>query len=148
MDFDKALSEVGSFGLYQKVIISVLMPAVLPCAFHAYSQLFIASTPNHWCRVPELERWSALIPNVVKNLSIPLEYKEGHLRYSQCQMYARNYSEIVAFLHALDPSSINETAQAYEQTDFSVSNFEISSCKHGWVYDKQMFPNTVAMEVR
>lgn len=68
MDFDKVLSDVGSFGLYQKVIISVLMPAVLPCAFHAYSQLFIASMPDHWCRVPELEKWTSFIPNIIKNL--------------------------------------------------------------------------------
>lgn len=32
------------------------------------SQLFIASTPNHWCRVPELEQWNADVPDLLKSL--------------------------------------------------------------------------------
>lgn len=36
MDFDSVLPDVGAFGPYQKYIIITLLPAVLPCAFHAY----------------------------------------------------------------------------------------------------------------
>lgn len=149
MDFDNVLNDVGAFGLYQKLIIAVLMPAVLPCAFHAYSQLFIASMPNHWCRIPELEQWSSRMPNLVKNLSIPLMQRDGQMKYSQCQMYSRNYTDIVGFLHTTDTSLINDNGEFYfEPLDYAAANFEIVDCKHGWVYDRTMFPNTVVMEVR
>lgn len=68
MDFDAVLPDVGSFGIYQKLIITMLLPAVLPCAFHAYSQLFIASRQPHWCRIPELEPWALDYADIVKNL--------------------------------------------------------------------------------
>ncbi|KAF0771992.1 carcinine transporter-like, partial [Aphis craccivora] len=51
MDFDKMLIDFGEYGLYQKQLIwLVVLPCVLPCGFHAYNQLFMASTPEHWCK--------------------------------------------------------------------------------------------------
>lgn len=151
MDFDNVLNDVGSFGLYQKLIVAVLMPAVLPCAFHAYSQLFIASMPEHWCRVPELEQWTAFMPHVVKSLSIPMVKRDGQMKYSQCQMYARNYTEIVGFLHTTDTSIIRDNEmwerQYLESLGYAARNFEIIDCNDGWMYDRTMFPNTIVMEV-
>lgn len=69
MDFDSLLNEVGSFGRYQKFVIClVLLPASLPCAFHAYSQIFIAAKPEHWCRIPEFQPWISDYKEVLKNL--------------------------------------------------------------------------------
>lgn len=33
-----------------------------------YSQLFIASAPNHWCRIPELDPWYTDVPELLKSL--------------------------------------------------------------------------------
>ncbi|KAJ8867927.1 hypothetical protein PR048_031736 [Dryococelus australis] len=69
MDLDAILPDVGEFGAYQQLLLwLVLLPAVLPNAFHAYNQLFMASRPDHWCRHPALDAPSNLSVEVVKQL--------------------------------------------------------------------------------
>lgn len=56
LDLDEVLLAIGPFGRYQKLIIwLILFPAVFPCGFHAYNQLFMAKMPEHWCRLPSVE---------------------------------------------------------------------------------------------
>ena len=56
MDFDNILPDVGEYGKYQKLMVwFVLLPGMIPCGFHAYNQLFMATVPKHQCLVPELE---------------------------------------------------------------------------------------------
>ncbi|KAM8712403.1 hypothetical protein ACLKA7_012854 [Drosophila subpalustris] len=141
MDFDEVLKEVGAFGLYQKIIIcSVLLPAALPCAFHAYSQLFIAATPEHWCRIPELEPWTQDYIELVKNLSIP---RDRHGSFAECSMFARNYSEMVRYLEYRTPYELQR-----EQSSklLRLDQESVVSCQHGWHYDRSMYPSTVVQE--
>ncbi|EAT36653.1 AAEL011275-PA [Aedes aegypti] len=136
MDFDSVLPEVGGFGLYQKLVICVLLlPAVIPCAFHAYSQLFIAAIPNHWCRIPELEKVQPWASKLAKELSIPLEYKDGRSKLAMCSMYSRNYSQIANVLNVE-----NSTAVLKDPFD------NITSCVYGWKYDTSVFESTVVTE--
>uniref|UniRef100_A0A034W1F8 Organic cation transporter 1 n=1 Tax=Bactrocera dorsalis TaxID=27457 RepID=A0A034W1F8_BACDO len=144
MDFDEVLKEVGSFGLYQKIIIcSVLLPAALPCAFHAYSQLFIAASPKHWCRVPELEPWAQDYGMLVKNLSIPLGVSNNSVEYESCLMYARNYSDIVRYMEYRTPIELQQDKV------WQIGNpghAQILECQHGWYYDRNMYTSTVVTE--
>ncbi|XP_014365022.2 beta-alanine transporter [Papilio machaon] len=130
MDFDAILEDVGTFGKYQKLVIyCVLLPAVIPCGFHAYAQLFMAADVVHWCKVPELEHLDDM--EVIKNISIPVELKNGIPQYSSCSMYDLNYSYIAA---------------NYPDIDDVTNNSAVVPCVHGWTYDKSIYTNTVATE--
>lgn len=140
MDYDALLPKVGAFGRYQKVLIGViLIPTVFPCAFQAYSQLFIAATPNHWCRIVELEEYSHDHMELIKQISIPKEWHNGQERYEECKMYKRNYSEIFTNFDALiRTGGLNESASSLEKIP----------CQRGWHYDQSLYPSTAVTEVR
>lgn len=57
MDLDTILSDIGEFGKYQKFVVClILLPSVIPCGFHAYNQLFMAATPDHWCKLSRISQ--------------------------------------------------------------------------------------------
>ncbi|KAG7295860.1 hypothetical protein JYU34_020944 [Plutella xylostella] len=132
MDFDAILEDVGTFGRYQKLVIYfILLPAVIPCGFHAYSQLFMAGETKHWCRVPELE--GAADQELVKNLSIPLELRGEELQYSQCSMYQLNYSALLR-------------GGGVEAALARGSRGAAGPCQHGWLHDRTVYRETVVTE--
>ncbi|XP_038223526.1 beta-alanine transporter [Zerene cesonia] len=132
MDFDAILQDVGEFGRYQKLVIYlVLLPAVIPCGFHAYAQLFMAGDVKHWCRVPELEGYDV---ELVKNLSIPLELRNGVLEYSQCNMYDLNYTDILNQYTTLEEAAVSE------------GTADIVPCRNGWMYENVVYQSTVVTE--
>lgn len=70
VDFDLILPDVGEYGTYQKLMVwLVFLPSMIPCGFHAYNQLFMATVPKFHCRIPELD--NIVDPNmtdVIRNL--------------------------------------------------------------------------------
>lgn len=52
----------------------------------------ILQTPEHWCSVPELAHLSV---DDRRNLSIPLEERDGMLVYSRCTVYDVNFTEVI-----------------------------------------------------
>jgi MFS transporter, OCT family, solute carrier family 22 (organic cation transporter), member 4/5 len=66
MDLDEILPDVGEFGTYQQLVLYfILLPGVLPCGFHAYNQIFMAASPDHWCRVPQLEERNLTLDQIL-----------------------------------------------------------------------------------
>lgn len=88
MDLDDILPQIGEFGKYQKLMLWLIcLPACFPCGFGAFNQLFMAETPNHWCRVPAL---SNLTIEARKRLAIPQE----NGTFAKCARYSLNYSQL------------------------------------------------------
>lgn len=60
MDFDDMLPHIGEFGLYQKILFTLLAPFAFFVAFVYFTQIFITVTPEgYWCRIPELMNLTA-----------------------------------------------------------------------------------------
>ncbi|CAK9290217.1 unnamed protein product [Gordionus sp. m RMFG-2023] len=50
LDFDDILPELGSFGRYQKLLITfICLPATLPCSFFGFLYIFQIAIPEHKC---------------------------------------------------------------------------------------------------
>ncbi|KAG8197293.1 hypothetical protein JTE90_007539 [Oedothorax gibbosus] len=90
MDLDEILHEVGANGKYQTLMLwFVFLPAHLTFGCHAFSQLFMTWTPDHWCQIPELAA-ANLSEHLIRHLTIPPE--STGTGYSRCTMYRLDYS--------------------------------------------------------
>ena len=69
MDFDEVLPALGEYGTYQRLVLwFLLLPGTMPCGFHAYNQLFMAQTPEHWCSPPQELAEAGLTEELMRNL--------------------------------------------------------------------------------
>ena len=121
-DFDDFLPVIGANGVYQRgLFISMCLPASLPAAFLAFSQVFLSYTPDHWCRIPEL---TGLPPKRVKDLAIPDKNLGSH---DKCRQYDADFT-----------------------SGRKLSNnrsWSVTKCRFGWDYDKSDFQSTLVTEV-
>ena len=71
MDLDDVLHQIGDWDRYQHLLLwLVCLPACIPCGFNAFNQVFMDRTPDHWCRVPQLDHFNLTLQQR-KSLSIP-----------------------------------------------------------------------------
>lgn len=64
--YPEAVAFLGQFGRFQQVVFFLLCISVVPNGFGAFTLIFLADTPEHHCRVPDVnltEDWrNAVIP--------------------------------------------------------------------------------------
>lgn len=91
-DFDDILPYVGGFGLFQKRMLLISLPINCFLAVVYMAQIYQTLVPEHWCFIPELSDLED--PDVRRNLSIPLEERDGRLVYSRCRRYDVNLTQV------------------------------------------------------
>ncbi|XP_020285318.1 organic cation transporter 1-like isoform X2 [Pseudomyrmex gracilis] len=166
IDFDEVLVHVGEKGRYQNIMYYLLcIPATLPAAFLAFSQVFVSASPEHWCRIPELDNLTDLMSlEERKALSLPYEKKpDGRRIYSKCEMYDVNYTEIIEeWLRRasqynvtdddVDPSTIASTSfypppRKLPSPPVSNPDWPVIDCQYGWNYDNRDYDSTLVTEL-
>ena len=136
MNFDELLEVTGGFGLYQIKLMVVVVFLCLNSAIVTMNIVFFAGSADHWCKMPKLGILS-LTQDQKKNISIPLEYRNGKLQYSQCLRYNIDYSQLLDDSH-------NDTIWPVHTL---VHVNETTPCDQGWMYDTTQYTSTILMEV-
>ena len=120
------------------------IPATLPAAFLAFNQVFLSATPDHWCNVTELSN-SGLSDRRIKNLAIPRVNmgvgRENFIVHEKCLQFDVNFTEVYinnSETWPKDPVNILELQK----------NWKKVPCKHGWIYDRSEYKDTLVTEVR
>ncbi|KAG5331002.1 OCT1 protein, partial [Acromyrmex charruanus] len=163
IDFDEVLLHVGEKGRYQNIMYYLLcIPATLPAAFLAFSQVFVSASPEHWCRIPELENMTNLMSlEERKALSLPYTVKsDGRRVYSKCHMYDMNYTEIIdLWLEGANLSNTTDSPSLITSPSFdlpstrlpsppvSSSDWPVVKCRYGWNYDTRDYDSTLVTEL-
>lgn len=162
IDFDEVLVHVGEKGRYQNIMYYLLcIPATLPAAFLAFSQVFVSASPEHWCRIPELENLTDLMSlEERKALSLPYSVRpDGRRVYSKCHMYDVNYTEIIdSWLEGANLSNTTDSPSLTTSPSFdspstrlpspiSSPDWPIIECRYGWNYDTRDYDSTLVTEL-
>ncbi|XP_073507308.1 solute carrier family 22 member 4-like [Phyllobates terribilis] len=129
-DYDEATAFLGDWGPFQLTIFFLLSASTIPNGFNGMSVMFLAATPEHRCLVPD----SANLSQAWRNVSIPLEEKDGQQVESRCWRYRldtlTNYSAL-----GLIPG-----------VDVNVSAIQREKCVDGWQYARELYHSTVVTE--
>ena len=89
------LRHIPERGLYQPIMYYLLcIPVTIPAAFLAFSQVFVSAFPEHWCRVPSLDR-HPLAADQQNALAISYTlHPDGRRQYNQCYMFDINFTAL------------------------------------------------------
>ncbi|KAJ8266834.1 hypothetical protein GJAV_G00135200, partial [Gymnothorax javanicus] len=129
-DYDDATEFLGEWGPFQKLITLLLCLSIIPNGLTAFSIVFLADTPAHYCTIP----YNVNISAEWRNYAIPLKEDNGEMRYSKCTRYK---------LDLIKCLSDNGSAPG---VDVNVTEIEQEGCMDGWEYSRDIYVSTIVTE--
>ncbi|KAH9511701.1 Sugar transporter [Dermatophagoides farinae] len=137
MKFEDILQQIGDENRFQNFLIIFLL---LPTSFFNvfFEGMFLLSTPDHWCRVPELEHLSM---EHQQHLIRPIDPITG--KRSNCERYDVEYKD---FLNTINTNN-NNNNDLHQDIKLLISNSTIQTfakiqCNNGWIYDQSLYTET------
>ena len=136
MHFDSVLGIVGEFGRFQKCIVALKTYAVFPVVWLLMGEVFLAAVPKHHCSIHGLEHLN-ISRDILLNLTLPMEEKDGSLTRSQCRRYDMDYGNMT-------------TEGAYQMLrELQIKNASLPptvGCDT-WDYDRSQYKTSIVTEV-
>ncbi|XP_069811517.1 solute carrier family 22 member 7-like [Dendropsophus ebraccatus] len=127
MRFEDVLSEVGVFGKFQILSLTILcLPRVI-LPLHFLLHIFISAVPPHHCRIPERRNPGNLSKADLVLINLP---REPDGAFSSCEMFSEPQPHL---LH-------NRSQRAM------VNRSWVQSCDQGWDYDRTTFYSTTVTQ--
>ncbi|XP_067125290.1 organic cation transporter protein-like [Centruroides vittatus] len=91
-EFQDFTDLIGTFGKWQKILIGIFAWSVIISALNNLNWPFLAYKVDYWCaRTPKYKNLSV---EEWKNISAPLEIRNGRTTKSRCEVYGKNFSKI------------------------------------------------------
>ncbi|XP_077448218.1 solute carrier family 22 member 4-like isoform X2 [Stigmatopora argus] len=127
--YPETVAFLGEFGRFQQVVFFLLCISIVPNGFGAFALVFLADTPIHHCRIPDVnltEDW--------RDAVIPVRLVNGKEVRSSCSRYRLDLVQ-------------NLSDQGYDpKRDFNLTDLEEEICKDGWIYSKDVYQSTIVTE--
>lgn len=136
MGFADLLDEVGGFGRFQLIHITLLsIPAFLMASQNLLNN-FTAGIPEHHCTIPNMT--SAL------NLSVSEEDEVSLLR----AFIPESESQLSKCSRFVQPQWHLSSRNHSHARNLNLTEVEMENCVDGWTYKKTEFISTIVSEVR
>ncbi|XP_056141182.1 solute carrier family 22 member 6 [Lampris incognitus] len=135
MAFADLLEQVGGTGRFQALHVSLLCMPILMMASHNLLQNFVAAVPPHYCSTHRNQSLSALSPEEMLTVTVPLD---GTGKPERCRRYVAPQWHLLV----KNGSSSSDMARATQEHPEA----DLQGCTDGWSYNMTEMSSTIISE--